>query len=190
LRILDITDPTAPNEIAALDTDGYSYNAHVVGNLAFVADGENGLRIVDLSKMPQVKEVGSFMPPRERVDVREVEVRGAYAYVAAGYSGVSVVDISDPSQPHEVAHHATPRSATDITLSGDYAFVGDSRWLRVIDVSIPSSPKEVAAYQSPASTGSIWATDSRAYVAAYEAGLMIFGLIRPDEMAVDEMGSE
>jgi hypothetical protein len=122
----------------------------VLGDRAYVADGDRGLRIMNVSKPPAVIEIGHFLPHRERVDVRGVEVDGSYAYLAAGRSGLSVVDISDPEKPVEVGHHDTPRSARSVKVSGTYAYVGDLKWMRVFDISTPSAPREIAAYKAPA----------------------------------------
>jgi hypothetical protein len=140
-----------------------------------VADGESGLRIIDVSDPEAPREVGHFLPQSPRVDAREVDVVGHYAYLAAGYAGLIVVDISDPTNPREVPSSGGPRSARTISVSGSYAYVGDHSGLRVFDVSTPSSLRQVEYYKTPSAIGQVWVTEGTAYVAAYEAGLMIFG---------------
>ena len=49
----------------------------------------------------------------------------------------------------------------------------------MIDVSNPAAPHEVASYETPGSQGQdLWVTGRTAYVAAHEAGLMVFELAR------------
>ena len=139
-----------------------------------VADGESGLRIVDVSNPSAPAEIGHFLP--QDSDVRGVDVAGPYAYLASGQPGLLVVDISDPGNPREVGRFDTPRTARSVQLAGSHAYVGDLKWLRVIDVSDPSAPREMAAYKTPGYAEEISVVDGAAYVANYDAGLMILGI--------------
>ena len=48
--------------------------------------------------------------------------------------------------------------------------------MRVIDISNPSAPREIASYKTPGYAEEISVLDGAAYVANYDAGLMILGL--------------
>ncbi|MBN1996194.1 hypothetical protein JW935_01495 [candidate division KSB1 bacterium] len=48
-HIYDISDPLSPVETGQYKTPGYAYGLSVRDNLAFIADGEQGLRILDVS---------------------------------------------------------------------------------------------------------------------------------------------
>ena len=58
--VLDITDKSTPIEIDRLDTSGTIEDIALAGNYAYVADGSNGLVIVDVSnpEAPTIK--GSY----------------------------------------------------------------------------------------------------------------------------------
>jgi len=43
LRVLDLSDPTAPREVGAYDTSGYAKGIHVAGMYTFVGDWSGGL---------------------------------------------------------------------------------------------------------------------------------------------------
>jgi hypothetical protein len=75
-----------------------------------------------------------------------------------------------------VATIDTPQTARAVRLDGSYAYVGDQKWLRVIDISSPSAPREIASYKTPGYVQGMWVKDDTAFVAAYDAGLMILGL--------------
>jgi len=174
---MDVSHASAPREIGAYDTPGYAYSVRTAGRHAYVADGEAGLRIINVSDPSAPQEIGHYVPPQG--DVRGVDVVGSYAYVAAGYAGgLRVVDISDPKKPREVGHYDTPRSARTVRVSGPYAYVGDLEWLRVVDVSTPSAPREIASYQTPSYADGVWVSDGTVYVAAHNAGLMMLELQR------------
>ena len=42
LRVIDVSDPTAPVEIGSIDTPGNARNVAVVGSFAYVADSFEG----------------------------------------------------------------------------------------------------------------------------------------------------
>ena len=149
-------------------------DVHLAGDLAFVADGTSGLRIIDVSNPSEANEIGHYLP--DDADVRGVDVVGSFAYLASGKPGLVVVEISDPRNPREVATIDTPRTARSVRLDGSYAYVGDLKWLRVIDISTPSAPREIASYKTPSYVEGIWVKDGTAFVADYDAGLMIVGL--------------
>ena len=61
-------------------------------------------------------------------------------------------------------------------VSGSYAYVGDLKWVRVIDISDPTAPREIASYKTPGTAEEITVVDGAAYIANYDAGLMILGI--------------
>ncbi|MBM3242699.1 hypothetical protein FJZ31_41090 [Candidatus Poribacteria bacterium] len=123
------------------DTPGYALDVYVSGGYAYVADGINGLRVIDVSFPENPREVGFYDTPGSAAGVY---VSGSYAYVVDGYSGFRVIDVSSSSNPFEVGFYDTPGWAWDVYVSGSYAYVADwDKGLRVIDISIPQNPVEV-----------------------------------------------
>ncbi|HEX2028148.1 MAG TPA: cell wall-binding repeat-containing protein [Nitriliruptorales bacterium] len=103
LRILDIADPTSPQEIATYrpptasvfpppDLGVYSVHHAVTSqDLAFLASNSDGLRVLDLSAEPP-GEVASFVPP----DIPDpTGVLPAKAYVVGVATAGNVVLVSD-----------------------------------------------------------------------------------------------
>ncbi len=131
------------------------------------------MRIIDVSDLTVAVEIGHFLPERGNIDARAVDVVGSLAFLAVGKPGFSIIEVSDPGNPIEVGYYDTPRSARSISVFGSLAFVGESRWLRVFDISVPSEPREIDSYKMPASIRKVQLEDSKVYVAASEAGLMI-----------------
>ncbi|MGE0401006.1 MAG: hypothetical protein AB7T06_30130 [Kofleriaceae bacterium] len=131
--------------------DGFNGQDHVYdvvrrGNLAFVADGTNGLTIYDVTKDPTVMTSGFFVgnvgsasgrPPLGRatgVALWTQPVTGTtYAFVAAGQFGIGVVDVTDVTAPRLVktfepikiedgkVGHADGRNV-DVHVVGDHVF--------------------------------------------------------------------
>ena len=119
-----------------LDTPGFALGVTLHGDLAFVADGPKGLRIIDVSDSANIVEVGFADTPGQ---AHQVAVAGDYAYVADGEGGLRIIDISVPESPVEVGAVATPDPAVDVAVEGEFAYVADGH-LRVIDVTDPTNP--------------------------------------------------
>ena len=92
----------------------------VQGNHAYVAAGENGLRVINVSNKSNPTEVAHYDTPGNACDVT---VSGNYAYVADGSSGVRIIDVSNPSSPIEVGAYIRRGFARSVAVQGNYAYV-------------------------------------------------------------------
>ena len=82
------------NEVGACDTPGSARDVYISGNYAYVADWDDGLRVIDVSAPNSPKEVGFCDTPGE---ANGIFVSGSHAYVADRNEGLRVIDISNPS---------------------------------------------------------------------------------------------
>ncbi|MFH1860580.1 MAG: hypothetical protein ABH870_06170, partial [bacterium] len=124
-----------PTLVAQTSTVGSAQDVFVVGKYAFVAAGEMGLQIFDISNPYKPRLLGGY---DSSGSAQGVFVRGNYAYLADGGEGLRVVDITDPTSPKETGGLA-PRNpfgakkpqkddgvqpgAMDVYVVGNYAFV-------------------------------------------------------------------
>jgi hypothetical protein len=116
----------------------------LAGNYTYVADGNGGLRIIDIANPAAPAEVGFYDTPG---DACGVALAGNYAYVAVEQSGLLIINIADPAAPTEVGSYDMPGQAFGVALADNYAYVagGDPalailRLLRdKVTTSIPSS---------------------------------------------------
>ena len=69
LGLLDISDPAAPAKLAAFDTLGHHKGLRSRKDLAYVADGEAGLQVVDLSVPAAPRVISEFGTERPAHDV-------------------------------------------------------------------------------------------------------------------------
>ena len=69
MRVIDISDPTEPEEIGFYDTPGEALSVTVRGDLAFVADHYEGLRVINITNPRQPEEVGFYDTPGYAHDV-------------------------------------------------------------------------------------------------------------------------
>ena len=173
LRIVDVSMPATPAEVAFSDKWGNAKGIAVAGNHAYVAAEYGGLWVVDISTPPSPSRVGYCCSTEVP---QAVAIAGNYAYVAYApvwdgnqYTGggLGVVDVSAPSDPAHVGFYDTPGDANDVDVAGGYAYVADGdSGVRVVDVSTPSNPTEVGSYgtSSYSSHDEVVIAGSRAYV--------------------------
>jgi hypothetical protein len=148
----------------------------VSGIYVYVADGEAGLRVVDVSDPAHPVEIG-FYDSGEFFQA--VAISGSYVYVADGVVGLRVVDVSDPAHPVEVGFYNTPGGAEGVAVSGADAYVvyADAG-LHVVTVSDPAHPVEIGFYDSPGAASDVAVSGEYVYVADGQGGLLI---LRHDE---------
>jgi hypothetical protein len=186
-RILDIADPTN-----IIERDGVQffepYGVFVDGHIAYIANGEFGLNIVNVSDAYSIGlGVGYLNTPGNSSDVL---VEGNLAYIADGPAGVRIVNVRDPTNPTFVGTYDTAGFAYRLALQGDTLYVADgTNGLVVLDVSHPQHPlyvdsyalsdaRDVALYGGVVVVGSgngvytfqIGSMDSLSYVGAYSGG--------------------
>jgi hypothetical protein len=178
--VIDVSNPAFPVELGALDTPGSAHDVEVVGDLAYVADGDSGLLIVDVSNPALPVEFGALDTPRMAYDV---EVVGELAYVADLYSGLRIIDVSDPAFPVELGALDTPGAAYDVAVVGELAYVAAGEGgLCVIDISNPALPVELGVFGPgdwPDTAYDVEVVGELAYVANGISGLLILDVSNP-----------
>jgi hypothetical protein len=143
----------------------------VLSNYAYIADGDSGLRIINISNPAAPTEVGFYDTPGS---AEAVTVSGDFAYVADGgfNGGLRIIDISDPVNPFEAGYFGP--SAYDVAVSGSYAFVADAlRGVRLVNISNPTAPWLVNTCDTPGAALGIIVAGSDVYVADEIGGLVI-----------------
>ncbi|MFN9614075.1 MAG: cadherin domain-containing protein, partial [Dolichospermum sp.] len=170
LEIIDISNPAIPVVKGSYDIyDGQG--VQVVGNYAYVADGDSGLQIIDISNPTTPTLKGNYDTSGWAWGVQVV---GNYAYVADEYSGLQIIDISNPTTPTLKGNYDTYGFANDVQVVGSYAYVADDEsGLQIIDISNPTTPTLKGNYDTSGYAKGVQVVGNYAYVADYESGLQI-----------------
>jgi hypothetical protein len=126
-RVIDVSTPSAPVEVAVLDTPGWALGVAVSGGYAYVASTYDspyqcGLTVIDVSTPSTPVEVGFLGTPEE---AKAVAVSGSHAYVAFGTGILRVIDVSNPSAPVQVGFADARGYPLDVAVSGGYVYVAD-----------------------------------------------------------------
>ena len=157
LAILDVSDPSTPKRVSALETprrtsdieDGRAKSIAVNGNYAYITTGYT-IEIVDVRNIFSPKIVG-YVPLRFP---GSIIVQSNQVYVAQYDSGVSIFDVSDPIVPQKLGSFNLP-----LGVNVAYLAIQDSilvlatlnGGLRFVNVARPSQPQEVSLIQGFAS---------------------------------------
>jgi hypothetical protein len=160
----------------AAQTSGRATGIAIRDDLAYVADGEAGLRIFDVSDPTRPRPLGVADTDGT---AQRVAVSDDYAYIADFTSGLVVFDVSDATAPMRVGGVDTDGRAEDVVVLGPLAYIADA-WngLVVVDVSEPALPIEIGQVDTPGAAKQLVVFASHAYVAA-GTGLQIIDVSNP-----------
>ena len=181
LTILDVSNPPYPVRIGYVVLPDIVQDIYVVGDYAYVANDESGLRLVNVSDPANPFEVGAYNTPG---NAWGVFVNDRLAYVADGESGLRVFDVSDPTAPAEVGFYDTTlQFARDVIEAGNHVYIVTSSGpVLMVDVSDPTVPVEVGRYEAPEYVWDVEVRGDNAYVVAGSPeleGLQILDISNP-----------
>lgn len=121
--------------------NGQIYKMDIYGDNAYIAAGDLGLYILDISdslnlKLTSVFNTASF--------IHDVKVRGHIAYLAADIGGLVLVNVTNPNNPTTIYNYTeriSPSSSIQrVLLDGNFAYVQEINnsqyWLRILDISM------------------------------------------------------
>ena len=139
LRVVDISNPAVPFQVALLNTGGDAFGVVVHDTLVYVSADQAGVRIISISDPLNPYEVGFL---NTGGNTRAIALSDTLAYVADGDSGLQVINIADPANPAETGSFITDEFAWDVALKGQNIFMAN--WIdgiRSFDVSDPTDPQ-------------------------------------------------
>lgn len=143
LKIIDVTEPTAPTEVGSLAIGpGIPSGVFVAGRYAYVVDEDtDDLKVIDVSN-PSAPSLISSTALTPAAALTDVFIAGHYAYLTDNLlDELRIVDISDPVAPTEIGSAVVGNNSQSVFVSGRYAYVADtSSLLYIFDVSVPSAP--------------------------------------------------
>jgi len=139
LVALDVSTPATPTTLDCLHLTGLGKDIEVAGSHAYVACGEDGIQIVDVSSPTALVHRLTYDTSGHAGDVAVV---GTKLYVADGAGGLRVVDVTTPASPSLAGVAGTGGAAHAVTVSGTTAYVADDKGVLILDLSVPGTPVE------------------------------------------------
>jgi hypothetical protein len=156
---------------AQIQTRGYPQAVDVRGDYAFVADGEAGLSIYDVSDPDSLKFAASIMDTTN--SAFGVSMAGHYAYLAYGRKQIQVVDITRLDSMKMLGSIGyTTGYAYDIeALDTTMVVVANHGKFSVFDVTDPNFP--ILLYEPHSPARSVVVRNMTAYLACEQVGVQI-----------------
>ena len=184
LRVIDVSDPSAPVEVyggrgqgyhAVAVSEGYAYMGWV---WSFPPSGLGFLDVIDVSTPSAPGWLGAVTFGGVPEDIAIIS--GRFAYVAVGILevGLEVIDVTWPWMPFEICFFPTTAAPSGVAVEDGYAYLAGSDGLTVVDVSIPPSPFWVAFLDTPDEANDVAVEDGYAYVAGSD-GLRVIDVNQP-----------
>lgn len=153
MAALELNNPGNPDWVGGVLFNNNVESIAISDTLAYVAAGEAGLRVVDISNLDSLREIGST---EGGVDAIDVVLSGNYAYIA-DYTNVrlTVVDITDPFSPSIAGFYELDTlQPNKVVVRGNYAYLATSLpydmggGMVILDVSNPDHPQWVEFYDA------------------------------------------
>jgi serine/threonine protein kinase len=181
LRVIDISNPANPLEVASYVEGSYAMGLALDENTIYIADNPFGLRAIDISDPLQPRKAGEQKVPGAS---SSVYISGSRAYLAGSTLGTLVViDISNPAGLVDLGSVDIPEAAGSmfvaVQVRGNYAFVAaGNAGLVIIDISDPSQPVKVGGYQTSWADGLVIDGDTL-YLSDWADGLHVLDISNP-----------
>jgi hypothetical protein len=149
----------------------------VAGNLAYVADQDSVLLVIDVTDRAAPVVLGAVGKTGGENGVA-LALAAPYAYVAVEADGLYIVDVSQPGNPTTVGIFPGAY-AKDVAVVGNLAYVADQDYgLRIVDVSDAAAPvlRGSAATDGPFGVA---VAGHYAYCADNDSGFVVVDVTNP-----------
>ncbi len=193
---LDVSEPQTPLSRWSFVTADQCWRVIHRGNFVYIASGNAGLWILDVSDPSRIRNVGNILTGGVVADIALV---GDLAFVvnypfgpwAYDKRGLWTIDVSDPSSPAILSHHiGIVRSSgntipNSIAARDSFVFVtqydahSDSA-MEIVDVSDPTQPQTRSVYHTNALPLDVVLKDTVAFLATQFSGVQILSVVNPD----------
>jgi len=179
--VVDITDPTNPivvGETPMWEVQGMG--VELVGDLAYVADPVDGLRIIDVSDPNNPVEIGSLTNTSGFWEYLDVDG----SLVVLQGPTLEIIDVSNPAAPAWMAtiNHSPFRRGVALSRSSLFTVSGG---LRTFDLSDPTNPVEINVLPVPRMLSPIGISGSVAYVGTsgpdIDFGIDVWDIGKPND---------
>jgi hypothetical protein len=182
LRVIDVSDPTQPTEVASLVEHAYAQGLALDKTTLYIADNPFGMRIVDVSDPLNPKKIGEMNIPGA---ASSIAIDGSRAFLAGSTAenNLAVIDISTPSQPIKTASIAIPEAEGSVVyaikVKGNYAYVAvGNQGFIVFDISNPTQPIKAGAFDTHWADGLV-IEGNTLYLADQDDGLYTLDISNP-----------
>ncbi len=166
-----------------MTTPGAANDIIIDGDYAYMAQGEGGLLIVDLSQ-PDRPVVKTMLNEGVRGYSTKITKKGNTVYLTAGSFGVSVVNVSDVDSPVTTVSNLAIKPSKNVRIMGDYllAAIGE-RGFKLAYLGNPDVPDIRGETNTDGYARDAIANDAltRVMVATGEVGFALYDITNFDD---------
>lgn len=165
--------------VSVCNLPGYSRDIDIHGNYAYVANGQGGLQIINISNPESTYIEGEYLTSRS---AQGIAIRDSFAYlVLSSEKGLLVLNINDPSDPSLIGEDPGYTEYNVIAPPDTfYIYIAAHDFFIIENCSIPTLPYYDQRITTPGTARGIFVSDSLAYLACEQMGLYIYYAVRPD----------
>ncbi|NHJ85656.1 MAG: hypothetical protein FK734_09355 [Asgard group archaeon] len=167
-----------------IDTPGNATDVVVDGGLAYLADGEAGVHIIDVHNPNDIQIIGTYDTEGY---ARKVALQGKTLYVADGPLGVTILDVANPENPCLLTRLDIGEIVLDVDLYGNTLVVATNLGIHTYEVGSDTggiTNFATSAFPNPFKEYEAWDVRVRgdvAYVAAGPDGFYTLDVRNPME---------
>lgn len=187
LHSVDISNPVSPKllGLATVADDNFIHDFCVINNYAYLACGEGGLNIYDISD-PENMQMTSVWD--SVYNSYSIAVSDQYAYLI-DFNSIQIIDVSNPLSPFlfsiynlEIPDNYMVKS---INIYNNYAYVSlFNSGLIVLDIGDPANIIEVNTYFQDNFVYDIKFSDQQAYLSARDTGFLVLDIADPANISI------
>ena len=168
--IVDLTDPSHPKLLGLTSTYGGTIlSVTVEGELAYLAKGNFGLDIMDISDKSRPVIVGHY----GGYVGGSLSVTNNRLYLGAGSQGLRILDVSNPEVPQLVGSATNGTWSVAVLGNRAYATGAVQIPLQVFDISDPTNPRVLSNYSTNQFLGIAMAVDGAyAYLTGFGMAIL------------------
>jgi hypothetical protein len=165
LRIIDVSNPSSPMEIASVTNGAHFHDVEIAGSYAYVLswhpqpDPFGGMLWTINVANPKVPFVTGSVGDSDG-DYNCLSVSGSFAYVCSNRyrdGWLNIFNVADPSFPYRAGRdYSSPGVLSDVAIAGSYAYVAsadgcmlgfcEGHGLYVLSVSNPAASYRVGSF--------------------------------------------
>jgi uncharacterized repeat protein (TIGR02543 family) len=183
LRVLDVSDKTAPSEVAHYEGALSPSKVIIKGKYAYLDDNNQyKLVILNISDVHNITEVSSYRFNKQ-LSFYGFEVVGNLWIVNAWYDSLRIVDFSNLNAPVEKGSYDIVGLLNYADVANGHAYVANStstrNRLKVLDMSGLPGITETATFYTPYPIYDVVTSGNHAYLPAYDRGLRVIDISNP-----------
>jgi|GEM_PF-4680337 len=138
LFLVDVSNPSIPNELSNIAISGNPIDVSVKENYAYVSVND-GIKVINVSDQQNPSLANSF---ESNGVPGEIEINGDFMYVPDGEAGLTVYSLVNPANPGELSNLPIRGISEHIAyINDDYILLVDGNSLKTISISNPSNPQ-------------------------------------------------